>query len=303
MTEQETRDGAPAADQPTATDEENASPEAPIPFKQFLETVHPSVASIVSGLWFVENLPGTYRIQMVGPPTLRLYCEQCDGERTFGCNKKPELKTGAATPTFMTYCCRDCRGYRKTFALRLTPTQQTNGEGVAYKYGEEPTFGIRVPNKVLRLFGEDRDNFIKGRQCENQGLGVGAFAYYRRVVENHKNEIFDEIIKVCEAVGASEELLGELGSAKKEIKFTEAMKRIKIALPKGLLINGHNPLLALHGALSLGLHDESHAKCLEAAHDVRLVLTDLIEKMSLLRQDNSELHGAVHRLIAKQGGA
>jgi hypothetical protein len=51
------------------------------------------------------------------------------------------------------------------------------------------------------------------------------------------------------------------------------------------------------------LHNESDAKCLETAHDVRLVLTDLIERMSLLRKENSELHGAVRRLIAKKVGA
>ncbi len=56
-------------------------------------------------------------------------------------------------------------------------------------------------------------------------------------------------------------------------------------------------------ALSVGMHNESDAKCLEAAHDVRLVLTDLIEKISLLRQDNSELQSAVQRLVAKKGGA
>jgi hypothetical protein len=59
----------------------------------------------------------------------------------------------------------------------------------------------------------------------------------------------------------------------------------------------------LHNALSIGLHSETDAKCLEAAHDVRLVLTDLIERMSLLRRDKSELDGAVQRLIAKKGGA
>ena len=204
--------------------------------------------------------------------------------------------------TFISYFCSDCRMHLKSFSLWLS-VDEIEGRGVAYKYGEKPPFGIPVPNKVLRLFGEDRDNFIKGRQCENQGLGVGAFAYYRRVVENHKNEIFDEIIKVCETVGASKELIEELGSAKNEIKFTEAIKRIKIALPEGLLINGHNPLLALHNALSIGLHNESDAKCLEAAHDVRLVLTGLIERMSLLRKDKSELDGAVQRLIAKKSGA
>ena len=83
----------------------------------------------------------------------------------------------------------------------------------------------------------------------------------------------------------------------------QAIKQIKTALPQGLLINGHNPLLALHNALSIGLHNESDAKCLEAAHDVRLVLTDLIERMSLLRRDKSELDGAVQRLIAKKRAA
>jgi hypothetical protein len=153
---------------------------------------------------------------------------------------------------------------------------------------------------VLRLFGEDRDNFIKGRQCENQGLGVGAFAYYRRVVENHKNEIFDEIIKVCETVGAPQELIEELRSAQKAASFTTAMAHIKTALPQGLLINGQDPLVALHGALSVGLHNESDEECLETAHAVRLVLTDLIEKMSRLRQEDGELKSAVHRLMARK---
>jgi hypothetical protein len=51
------------------------------------------------------------------------------------------------------------------------------------------------------------------------------------------------------------------------------------------------------------LRDESDAKCLEAAYDVRLVLADLIERMSLLRRENSEPHSAVQRLIAKKGEA
>ncbi len=302
MSEDETRESAPATPEPpTTTDEGGTAPEDPIPFKQFLETVHPSVAKNVSGLWR-GSFDDLYQVEMLRPE-VRLYCLRCDGPRAFrSLNKVTLEKVGSASLTFVRYFCGDCQEQTKTFALSITPSTRSNGEGVAYKYGEEPTFGIRVPNRVLRLFGEDRDYFIKGRQCENQGLGVGAFAYYRRVVENHKNEIFDEIIKICETVGASQKLIDELGSAKKEISFTKAMKQIKTALPPGLLINGHDPLLALHNALSVGLHNESDAKCLGEAHDVRLVLTDLIERMSLLRQDNTELHGAVQRLIAKKGG-
>ncbi len=198
----------------------------------------------------------------------------------------------------MAYFCRDCQEQFKLFALRLMA--RPGGNGTAYKYGERPPFGVPVPNEILRLFGRDSHTFLKGRQCENQGLGIGAFAYYRRVVENHKNEIFDEVIAVCETIGASQQLIEELRSAKKEVSFTKAMEQIKIVLPQGLLINGQNPLLALHGALSVGLHNESDEQCLEAAHAVRLVLTDLIEKMSRLRQDNWDLHTAVQLLVAKK---
>jgi len=276
-----------------------------IPFSEFLESVHPSAEKAVSGVWRGASFGNIYKIELIRPD-LRLYCQRCDGPRAFRCPDKGtrELKDpGTTTLTFVTYLCGNCHQQTKTFALSITPYAQTNGFGSVYKYGETPTFGVPVPNKVLRLFGDDRANFIKGRQCENQGLGVGAFAYYRRVVENHKNEIIDEVIRVCETVKGSEELMAELRTAKEEISFAKAMEQIKTGLPQGLLINGHNPLLALHNALSVGLHNETDEECLEAAQDIRLVLTDLIERMSLLRREDSDLQNAVHRLLAKKGSA
>jgi hypothetical protein len=291
MTEQETSESAPATPETKLR----------ISFKRFLETIHPSVQRNVSGLWSPRLTATAAERLDINTPELRLHCGQCDGERTFRSDSTLVLSKNTVQMGFLSYLCGDCRKQPKTFSL-WAAAGETRG-GVAYKYGEMPPFGARVPNKVLCHFGDDRENFIKGRQCENQGLGVGAFAYYKRVVENHKNEIFDEVIKVCETVGAPQKLIEELGRAKKEIGFSKAMEQIKSALPEGLRISGHNPLLALHKALSIGLHNESDAKCLEAAHDVRLVLTDLIERMSLLRRDKSELDGAVQRLIAKKGGA
>lgn len=151
------------------------------------------------------------------------------------------------------------------------------------------------------MFGKvDAELFLKGRQCENLGYGIAAFAYYRRVVENHRNDLFDEIIKVCQTVGASAELIEELKAAKKEISFSKSMEKIKTGLPQGLLIDGHNPLNALHGALSVGLHGESDEDCLSNAQAVRLVLSDLIERIALLKQENKQLSVAVQRLLAKR---
>jgi len=123
------------------------------------------------------------------------------------------------------------------------------------------------------------------------------------VVEKHRNDIFDEIIKVCNTLGGSADLVADLEVAKNERQFTTSVEKIKSALPQGLLVNGHNPLLALHGALSIGLHSESDQDCLQAAKDVRVVLADLVEKMSTLKQDNVELNSAVQRLLQRKAKA
>jgi hypothetical protein len=294
-------------DEPKMTAEASgAAPEAAISFKEFLETVHPSVEKKVSGLWQWERVfpgPPSVPVARLDTPDLRLPCSNCEGERTFRCDgQPPELRFDVANGRFLMYLCGDCHRVTKWFSIWIVPSKEA-GSGTVYKYGEMPPFGgIPVPNKLLRLFGRDGETFLKGRQCENQGLGIGAFAYYRRVVENHKNDLFDKIIKVCEMVGASQELIAELGIAKNEFLFTKSVDHIKTALPQGLLIDGQNPLLALHGALSVGLHNETDEECLQAARAVRLVLSDLVEKMSILRKDNKELHAAVNLLLAKKGG-
>jgi UDP-glucose 4-epimerase len=88
------------------------------------------------------------------------------------------------------------------------------------------------------MVGADRETFLKGRRCENQGLGIGAFTYYRRVVENQKAHIFDEIIKVAQRIGAPAEMIASLTKAKQEIQFTKAMDCVKPTIPDSLMING-----------------------------------------------------------------
>lgn len=171
------------------------------------------------------------------------------------------------------------------------------GEGQIYKYGESPPFGPKTPARLIRLFGADKDLFLKGRRSETQGLGIGAFSYYRRVVESHKDQIFDEVIRVSEAVGLPAEKLETLKRGKAEVQFTKALETVKDAMPETLLINGQNPFTLLHGALSSHLHERTDDECLELAHAVRVVLIELADKMSAALKDEAELSDAVKRLM------
>jgi hypothetical protein len=199
---------------------------------------------------------------------------------------------------FMAGICSNCRDSRKFFSLQITkPADASEFIGTAYKFGENPPFGPVTPNRLLKLLGDQKDIFLKGRRCETQGLGVGAFAYYRRVVEHQKNRIFDEIIKVSEKLGAQAGALEVLNSAKLEQQFLKSVFLVKDVIPQALLINGHNPLTLLHAALSSGLHEQSDKRCLELAHDVRLVMADLAERLSQAMKDEVELNAAVGRLL------
>lgn len=271
-----------------------------ITMKQFLETVHPSLSRAVTNVWQTQFRPGGGAYRELQWPDLRLHCQKCEGERTFrnpsDSSAQINLEAINANPV---YTCGDCDEQTKHYSLYIK--FEEDGFGSVYKYGELPPFGIPVPNRLLRLFGgEDAKTFLKGRQCENLGYGIGAFAYYRRVVENHRNDLYDEIIKVCRTVGAAEELITELDAAKNEISFSKSLEKIKTGLPQGLLINGHNPLNALHGALSVGLHNESDDDCLAAAQAVRLVISDLVERIAMLKQDNKQLNEAVRLLLSKR---
>jgi hypothetical protein len=234
-------------------------------------------------------------------PDIVLHCEACDGERTFqprmeSHKEDRRAQSGGNRSVNLQYRCRNCEESYKTFSLLYDP--MLDGlYSAAIKIGEWPPFGPPTPARVITLVGPDKDNFLKGRRCESQGLGIGAFAYYRRVVENQKNRLLSEIIRVCRRTGASAEIIESLEAAKAETQFSKAIDKVKPAVPEVLKIDTHNPLTLLHTALSDGLHDQSEEHCLDLATAIRVVLFELAERIGQALKDEKELRTAVSKLL------
>ena len=177
--------------------------------------------------------------------------------------------------------------------------------GDIYKFGELPPFGPPTPPRLMKLIGPDRDDFLKGRRCENQGLGIGAFIYYRRVVESQKNRILEEIIKVSEKLSvpfSPGERVEVLRAAVRETQFSKALEMAKDMLPESLLVNGHSPIKLLHSALSEGVHAMSDEQCMELATSIRIVLAELSERLSQALKDEAELSKAISTLLNRTTG-
>jgi hypothetical protein len=293
-----------------------------VTLREFFEKVPPGAWRQTSALC---RITPNFQDALIIPEIL-VHCpnNNCNGFRTFRSDDSvPVHKANEIKKAFLTYTCSNCRKETKSFAVavikeeapadtapRSSEVASTAGKaplkilkviktvgGQIYKYGEEPPFGPPTPARQIKLFGEDKDLFFKGRRCESQGLGIGASVYYRRIVESHKKQIFEEIIKVSEIVGLPSEQIQRLRRASEETQFTRAVEEGKDVIPQTLLIKGHNPLVLLHSALSTHLHEKSDEECLAIAQDVRIILIELADKLAAALKDNSEINDAVTRLM------
>jgi hypothetical protein len=281
-----------------------SEPEQPveaISLAQFLEGVSPAQVRKVTTQISVFQEPTRFRFHL---PEIQLHCpsDTCNGERFYRVRQTEHYLTirgiGRWHFEYVNYMCANCQKDTKTFALAVMIDEQKMPPATAncYKFGELPAYGPPTPSRLISLLGTGRDLFLKGRRCEIQGLGIGAFVYYRRVVEDQKNKILTEIIKVAQTILAPKEMIDALRAAQGEHQFSTAMDGVKGAIPQRLLINGQNPLTLLHAALSKGLHNHSDETCLELATDIRLILAELAELLGHALKNERELREAVGRL-------
>jgi hypothetical protein len=266
----------------------------------FLTSVPPDTGTEIANFCYKQHMVGSTPRWVSRTPDIKLHCEVCEGVRSFECTDGTTYLEGDAWKfDFLHFRCRNCRKEQKIYSVAVRQ-KANDAVGIAVKFGESPPFGPHTPSRVISLIGPDRDLFLKGRRAENRGLGIGAFSYYRRVVDNQKGRIISEIAKVAEKLGAKPDVLEEFKTAAKETQFSKAVEMIKHGIPQVLLIDGHNPLTLLYGALSEGLHEHTDEECLEIAQEIRVVLTELAERISVALKQEAELTQAVSRLLTRK---
>lgn len=269
-----------------------------ITFAEFLESHPPNNFIIVNEIFENGTYGAGYKLII---PQIQLHCSHrtCNGKRFYDCTSGDEFASARKLNNyFLVYECRNCQFDIKTFSIRVDIIDKSFAKVI--KYGEFPAYGPPTPSRMIKLIGPDRNNFLKGRQCENQGLGIGAFTYYRRVVESQWTRFVESIISVAKQINAPQPMLDDLERTKCDFRFSKSIEDTKAAIPAALLINGHNPLTLLHSALSQGVHDLSDEECLDLAASIRVILAELSEKISNALKDEREIQDAVTRLLSKK---
>jgi hypothetical protein len=190
------------------------------------------------------------------------------------------------------YDCLYCSQFRLFFLVGLDQHQTT-----AWKAGQHPAWSIEVSKQFEAMLRDHKETYKKGLICESQGYGIGAFAYYRRIVELVIGDLLESIDDLMD--GAEKEAYKEaLVSTKNSRDAKTKIDLVKHLLPSSLMQGEHNPLGVLYRILSEGIHAMSDEECLEYAVAIRETLVSLVDQIAVSKKSRT-LSGSIKKLLKK----
>ena len=161
------------------------------------------------------------------PDMLQLRCEHCGAERTFdGEEDKGLAYMNVRTPTgplraggtdslptlvYLKYVCHVCALDSRSYFLAIS-----YGSKVLRKVGQVPPWSLAVPPALDKLLGPDKTYYRRALTCMSQSYGLGACAYFRRVIENTMDDVLDRLKAVLEQEGGGEAAIKRLEEVQKK---------------------------------------------------------------------------------------
>ncbi|QDH69924.1 hypothetical protein [Marilutibacter alkalisoli] len=262
-----------------------------MPSKEFLEQ-YPLYRK------FICSVPDT--TDELPKPRINMLCPRCDSEQTFRQTNEyhetlPYLNFPTKGRVFRAvFLCSHCDDYERHFFIAIDGHLKW-----LMKVGQHPSWEIQGDPNIEKLLGTHSGFYRKGLVCESQGYGIGAFGYYRRIVE----EVIDELLSEISGLLSGDELTrfsSALDRTRATIVTQEKIELVKDLLPGILRPDGMNPLSVLHSSLSEGLHAESDDVCLEQAAIVRQILVYLVNQVAASKATSREFTDSMRRLMEKK---
>src|SRR5580698_5891993 len=141
------------------------------------------------------------------------------------------------------------------------------------KIGQFPALSIDIPKALEKNLGTGHAALYKKALINrNEGYGLGAVSYMRRVVEDKTEELIEVVAQLAESHGIDPKIVQQIRGAKDEkTTYDNKLKIASTVLPSSLMIDGVNPLGVLFGLVSAGLHDLTEEQCIEIADETKSV--------------------------------
>ncbi|MFC4818125.1 hypothetical protein [Flavobacterium sp. GCM10023249] len=214
-------------------------------------------------------------------------------------------------------CCKSCKKYKINLTLHVwsdnkIPKKKYRLSGVAgtsspnsefdgissnifvEKIGVFPKPTFNVDQEIKKHFDRETNNwYFKACKCIQDNYGIGAFAYFRRIIEKELLTIVKEISDLDPTNLKIKKLCEEYNSTNQVFSIYENIFEF---LPKSLQSLGINPIKTLYNQTSEGLHSLDDKECLSRAESIDVILRFVIKKINEEQSEILKVKEAIRNL-------
>lgn len=160
------------------------------------------------------------------------------------------------------------------------------------KVGQFPEWTERLDPSDSAALGTYEPLYRRGLACENESFGIGAHAYYRRIVEDLVRAMLAERRGQLEGE-ALQTFDAQVAVLERDWSGARAIDLVKDMLPEEARPGGVNPLGLLYEAFSGGLHTTNDEDAATECEQLRPILIGLFRQLQRTRE-SAAFAGAIN---------
>lgn len=211
--------------------------------------------------------------------------------------------------SFTAYCegtCSSCRKYSVDFLLNAyskKPKRESNGgvqdgkkqESIFLrKIGQLPAFEFKGDKEILNYLSEEDAKFYnKALLNISTSNGIGAFAYFRRIIENEIKRLVTDISTLSDN---ETEMAEAITKYEQNHQMNTLIDKLTGHLPSSFSSLGDNPIKLLYEQASIGIHSLSEEECLDKAMNIDTVLKFVVKQINSERTEMKSVKDAMKNL-------
>jgi len=234
-------------------------------------------------------------------------CSICEATPTWA-RENPTVSNssspmGVGVGYVVQYVCTHCGKENIHLWFDQANTNRKNADGayggttrsVFRKLGQWPSQQIEPDREISKALSQPLlDFFKKGLTSLNHGYGLGALAYFRRVVEDASTVLIDLFAERAAAEG-DQAAADTIRAAKGAGHVEDRLRTAADALPTSLRPGGVNPLSVLYTHYSRGIHGLSDDECLVIAQRLYFAMEYIFKNWRKQMEDAAEFRRTVQR--------
>jgi hypothetical protein len=289
---------------------------------KFISSMNNDLSDFLSGkeLYTKFEIEDTYRDDDILGTTFKFFCEVDKDFTTFEIQDEKNPNIPRKSPfsiglmniasnstmdyefhTHYTGICQACKEYKAHFLINgftLRNKKENKKEFYIRKVGQDPAPTVIAPKEISAFLNAvDNDFYQKALKNLKYGHGIGAYSYFRRVIENEIYRVVEKISELNSPTSYKDKLSEALSRYKINHQMSNLIEEITPYLPKSLKEeHSENILRLLYNQSSIALHELSEEQCLEKAESIDKLFLYLVKKLNEEKYENDEIKKAIKKL-------